>query len=156
MRDFLILFIACFLGSCSGNTLTGYGFETHAQYAAVKSDLIINITATGHVLPGQDTGNGETHCTVVSRQTGDEIIVDTRNGCIKEVTVRGERFDIKDSLNLAESLLMIFKSLGISTDTNEITESEAVIKGCESGPKGTFMKGQTQYLSVVKTEFSRN
>lgn len=156
MRNSLIVFIAILLSGCSGTTLTGYGFETQAEYVAAKSGLTISISATGHVEPGNDTGEGESNCTISLSETGSCINIVTRNGFIKEVKVRGEQWQRKDSVNIAETLMTILETQGISADSDEITETETVIKACESGPKGTFMKGQTKFLSVVKTEFSRN
>jgi hypothetical protein len=39
MRNSLIVFIALLLTASSGTTVTGYGFETHAEYVAAKTGI---------------------------------------------------------------------------------------------------------------------
>ena len=147
-----ILFALC---GCSGTTLSGYEFETSAVYVAERSGITLEINAKGHVEPGADIGTGSTEGRMKIDKNF-EISFKTDSSKLTEIIFRGKKKEIADPQNYMKSFIFCFEELVFSGYvTDEIEEMEKVIKGCEGGPKSTYMEGQTKLLKVEKTEFVR-
>lgn len=155
-KTIFTVYILVALCSCTGTTLTGYEFETNAEYVAERSGITIEINAKGHVEPGADTGTGSTEGRIIIDKNF-EISFKTDSSKLTEIRFRGKNKEIADPGDYKKSFIFCFEELFYSGYvTDEIEEIEKVIKGCEGGPKSTYIKGQTKLLKVEKTEFNRN
>jgi hypothetical protein len=156
MTGFFAGFVLVALCGCNGSTLTGYEFETRAVYVAEKSGVTVELVARGHVDPGADTGNGDVDGTISLKDVDEKISFEAKAGRLSEIRLRGERASVADPDDYVASFARCFESLGHSRyDAAEMEELERAIKACARGPKGTYMKGQTEHLRVDKTDFTR-
>ena len=156
MKTKNILLLILILSSCSGNTLTGYCFITKAVYNAEKSRISAELKVSGKVEPGMDIGSGEVNGIIRIIDNDQIISFKSKSGKFTELSVGNKKLAINDSAEYLVCLLNCFESLDYKIyDENEVKELVLAIKACELGPKATYMKGQTRFLTVENTDFER-
>lgn len=151
------ILVLLFLYSCSSTTLTGYEFKTRAKYMAKKSNIIVDIYAVGYVKKGEDIGLGVVEGQIKSTITNNFILFKIEDNFLTALNFNNSGLRIQDKNKLFKNIdNEILKQLSSSLDNNEWLELEKVILASSSGPKGTYMKGQTEFIEVDTVEFERN
>jgi hypothetical protein len=141
---------------CCGTTLTGYDFETNASYQASRSKLWVNLYATGHVSAGADIGNGQTIGNITSSQFNDTIYFKTSATKMTALKYGQEKFEITNPIDISGTIANCLNKIGYQNyDSLEMEELGKVIVATSYGPKGTFLKGQTDLITVLEVNFKR-
>jgi len=156
MNKLLTLLILILITSC-GTTLTGYTFETEATYQANVSNLQVDITATGKVNAGEDVGNGQAQGYFTSSQFQDTIYFKSNNSQLTSLTYKLAQIKLSNPSDISGTLITLFDEIKFSSyDTSEIEELGSIILATASGPKGTYLEGQTELIKVIKVDFHRD
>lgn len=150
MKFLPILFISILLITYCGGVKK---FSTSGIYSAPKSNLRIEITSRGNIRDSDDLAFfAQTDFKITSTTSINTEIV----GKI-EFTEDKEfiTIDNYEHLNLDFRKLLLEKLTkeNTSLETNEFDEILRAIRGCQTGPKGILLKGQTEYLIVVDTKY---
>lgn len=141
---------------CCGTTLTGYDFETSASYQASISKLWINLNATGHVPAGADIGDGQAIGNITSSQFNDTIYFKTSATKMTALKYGQEKFEITNPTDISGTIANCLNKIGYPNyDSLEMVELGKVIVATSYGPKGTFLKGQTDLIKVLEVNFER-
>ncbi|WP_103867200.1 hypothetical protein [Aquimarina sp. I32.4] len=123
MKRLLIIVIAITLTGC-GN---GYFFETEAIYQASISNLKVNITATGHVLDGNDLTDGLATGMITSVKFSDTICF--KANTIKFISLSCKKNKITTPINFTTSLEYCLNKIGyLSYSKQELIELGEIIK----------------------------
>src|SRR5687767_9176882 len=142
------------LTSCDFSLYTsGYDFHTTATYVAPKSHLKAFVNTTGYVPKGQDLGDPRvaTINTTIAHDTKpfNQIEITSSGEKLLLVNVNGISSLILDSTNYAQTISNSSKQLRlVNIDETELQEFAEVILSTSSGPKGTYLKGQTKNVIV--------
>ena len=159
VKTILATFILFIAYSCGDFRASNYDFETTAIYIAPKTRATAIVLTKGYVPKGADVGDGN-ECLIDTRITFSdkptEVLKILSNGFqVLSTTVNDTPFNFKDSANYTLTLLDVSRKLGITNaDSVELTELAQVILSTGAGPKGTFLKGQTNQIIVDTVRYS--
>ena len=155
---FVIFLSSIFLTACDFSLYASdYDFNTTATYIAPKSHLKAFVNTTGYVPKGQELGDpslATINTTITHDKNPFNQIEITSNGeKLHSVKVNGVSSSILDSTNYVKTIINNSKQLGLKIiDETELQEFAEVILSTSSGPKGTYLKGQTKTI-IVDTVF---
>lgn len=142
-----IIFFGCGDGS--------YHFKTLATYQATASNLEVELIAIGHVLPGDDLGDGQVKAKIYSSKFSDTIYLETSATVLTSLMYKNDSIAIRKPYDILNSLTHCLNTIGFSEyDTQELKEFGNAIETTAYGPKGTYLEGQTDFIEVISVNFS--
>lgn len=146
----LLLTTIAFMGCWDGS----YDYKTVATYQATASNIKVDITAIGHVLEGEDLGEGLAKGIISNSNFTDTIYFQARIEKLTALRYKKDTIEIIKPYDIGMSLMYCLDNIGCSDyDRKELKELGEVIRVIAYGPKGTYMKGQTEVIDVLYTDF---
>lgn len=152
MKKLLSILAIVYLVSCG---LGNYDFETTASYQANNSNLTTNLSATGYVPSGADVGEGNVNGIITGTNLIDTIHFQINSTESSLLIYNSEQIEITNSMDFSKALTDLLTKIGVDYDRLEIQELGKVIIATTSGPKGTYMEGQTDFIKVINVVFKR-
>jgi len=150
----LIPFILLLLSACN-TTLTGYEFTTTAIYRAPESGILLKVTSLGKVEAGNDTGKGASSGLLIFGTPADTLFFENAETSFTKLRFKDNPVAISDPIKMDRQLITFFDNINYPIDKNEITELAQIMAAINSGTKGTYMQGQTDYIEVIEVNFNR-
>ncbi len=150
----LLTFLLLLLSAC-GTTLTGYEFTTSATYLATESGITLKAETQGKVEAGNDTGTGTSKGLLVFGIPSDTLFFETSETFFTKLIYRKNTIPISETFKIADQLITFFVGINHPVNKNEIIELAQLMSALNTGPKGTFMQGQTDFIKVIEVNFNR-
>lgn len=159
-QSLLLALILSSLSGCDfGMRASNYDFETTAIYTAPKSNATAIVLTKGYVPKGDDLGDWK-ECIVIAKVTFSEKpnnkLKITSNGVtISGIEINDKNIPVFDSSNYSETLIDCAKRIEIlKVSETEMKELAEAILATGSGPKGTYLKGQTKVIVVDTVRYT--
>ncbi|MEM5564714.1 hypothetical protein WNY78_06345 [Psychroserpens sp. AS72] len=148
MRKYLIVVIILIITGCSD----GFNYETNAIYSAEASNLTVNLKASGFILHGHDLDDdGIVNGYITSTKFTDTLFIKATEYKLFVQSNKTDTITSRANKGIKQYLDEIHYK---NYNTQELSELEDVIKATAYGPKGTYMKGQTKLINVLRVDFN--
>ena len=152
IKKLLTLFIIIALMGCGDGS---YDFKTVATYYASTSNLNVDLITIGHVMPGDDLGDGLVKAKITSSKFTDTIYLQSSATLLKSLIYKKETITIIKPYDIFLSLKHCLDTIGYSDyEIPELKEFGEAIEFTAYGPKGTYLKGQTEFIEVLHMDYT--
>lgn len=125
----------------------GYCFNNRLHYRLPKSGIEVKIHATGFVEEGADLGTGKTNG-VLSRIDKVDSLEFFISIDLDSVRIRHHTFLLHERDRFWQMVGYLHLN---NLNMEELNELESILFAASSGPKGSYLSGQTNFVEVVET-----